>query len=46
MEGKLANEKFVANAPEAVVAKERDKIQQAQEARDKLQQQYARIEAL
>ena len=46
VEGKLANEKFVANAPEAVVAKEREKIAAAQEARAKLQEQYAKIEAL
>ncbi len=46
VEGKLSNEKFVANAPEAVVAKEKQKIADAQEAFDKLKEQYAKIEAL
>ncbi|MBP0047838.1 valine--tRNA ligase [Marinobacterium sp. AK62] len=46
VEGKLSNEKFVANAPEAVVAKEREKIAAAQASYDKLQEQYAKIEAL
>jgi len=46
VEGKLSNEKFVANAPEAVVAKEKQKMAEAQEAFDKLKEQYARIEAL
>ena len=35
LEGKLGNEKFVANAPEAVVAEERDKLSAYQEQRDK-----------
>ncbi|GGO86222.1 valine--tRNA ligase [Marinobacterium nitratireducens] len=46
VEGKLSNEKFVANAPEAVVAKEREKIADAQSAHAKLTEQYAKIEAL
>ncbi len=46
VEGKLANEKFVANAPAEVIAKEREKIAAAQSAFDKLQEQYAKIEAL
>ncbi|WP_010322561.1 valine--tRNA ligase [Marinobacterium stanieri] len=46
VEGKLSNEKFVANAPEAVVAKEKEKIADSQAAYDKLKEQYAKIEAL
>ncbi len=46
VEGKLSNAKFVANAPEAVVAKEREKIADSQAAYDKLKEQYAKIEAL
>jgi len=44
--GKLGNEKFVANAPEAVVGKEKQKLADAREAFDKLQEQYSRIESL
>jgi valyl-tRNA synthetase len=46
VKGKLSNEKFVSNAPEAVIAKEREKMETAQSAFDKLQEQYAKIEAL
>jgi valyl-tRNA synthetase len=46
VKGKLGNEKFVSNAPEAVIAKEREKMETAQSAFDKLQDQYAKIEAL
>ncbi|GGC06052.1 valine--tRNA ligase [Marinobacterium zhoushanense] len=46
VEGKLANEKFVANAPEEVVAKEREKITAAQESFATLKEQYTKIEAL
>ena len=35
LEGKLGNEKFVANAPEAVVAEEREKLSGYQEQREK-----------
>ena len=35
LEGKLGNEKFVANAPEAVVAEERDKLSAYHEQREK-----------
>lgn len=37
-EGKLANERFVANAPDDVVESERAKLQSYREAREKLQQ--------
>ncbi|WP_086479669.1 valine--tRNA ligase [Oceanospirillum sanctuarii] len=46
LEGKLGNEKFVASAPEEVVAKEREKLTAAQESQAKLQEQYKKIEAL
>mgnify|MGYP000350547233 FL=1 len=45
-EGKLSNERFVANAPEDVIAKEREKLADAQGSYDKLAEQYAKIEAL
>ncbi len=45
-EGKLSNERFVANAPEDVIAKEREKLADAQSSYDKLAEQYAKIEAL
>ncbi len=46
IEGKLSNEKFVANAPEAVVAKEREKIAQFSTSQEKLSEQRAKIAAL
>ena len=46
IEGKLSNQKFVANAPEAVVAKERDKIAQFKAAQLKLVEQHGKISAL
>ena len=46
VEKKLGNEKFVANAPEAVVAKERAKADDALKAKTQLQEQYRNIEAL
>jgi len=46
VEKKLSNEKFVANAPEAVVAKERAKADDALKAKTQLQEQYRNIEAL
>ncbi|OOV87043.1 valine--tRNA ligase [Oceanospirillum linum] len=46
LEGKLGNEKFVASAPEEVVAKEREKLASAQSSQAKLQEQYKKIEAL
>ncbi|OBW92451.1 valine--tRNA ligase [Gallibacterium genomosp. 3] len=46
IEGKLSNESFVAKAPEAVIAKEREKMQDYQQGLEKLRQQYVSIEAL
>jgi len=46
VENKLGNQKFVANAPEAVVAKERAKADEALQAKSLLQEQYRNIEAL
>ncbi|MGI1669267.1 MAG: valine--tRNA ligase [Neptuniibacter sp.] len=46
VEGKLGNEKFVSNAPEAVIAKEREKLAASKAAHEKLAEQYAKIEAL
>ncbi|WP_421862090.1 valine--tRNA ligase [Motiliproteus sp.] len=46
VEGKLGNSKFVDNAPEAVVAKERGKLEDAKGASAKLQEQYDKIAAL
>ena len=46
VEKKLSNEKFVANAPEAVVAKERAKADDALKAKSQLEDQYRNIEAL
>lgn len=43
---KLNNENFVAKAPEAVIAKEREKMQGYLDGLDKLKAQYAAIEAL
>ncbi|MEH6648549.1 MAG: valine--tRNA ligase [Motiliproteus sp.] len=44
--GKLGNAKFVDNAPDAVVAKERAKLDEANSAKAKLQEQYDKIAAL
>ena len=44
--GKLANDKFVNNAPEAVVAKERDKEEQLSHARNALQAKLEQLKSL
>ncbi len=46
VEGKLNNPKFVDKAPEAVVAKERAKLDDARSSRDKLREQYGKIAEL
>ena len=46
LKGKLTNEKFVSNAPADVVAKEQEKLAEAEKALVKLQEQYGKIEAL
>ena len=46
LSGKLGNEKFVANAPEAVVAKEREKLADYQTSLAKLDEQKAKIGSL
>ena len=43
---KLSNEAFVAKAPEAVIAKEREKQAEYQSGLEKIQEQYKAIEAL
>ena len=44
-EGKLTNEKFVANAPEAVVETERERLEDACQARDKMNEALGRLTA-
>ncbi|EPY99340.1 valine--tRNA ligase [Mannheimia haemolytica] len=46
IEGKLSNEAFVAKAPEQIIAKEREKMQEYLSGLEKLQVQYQEIEAL
>ena len=46
LEGKLNNEKFVSNAPEDVVAKEKEKLQDAQAQHAKLNEQLEKISQL
>ncbi len=46
VQNKLANEKFVNNAPEAVLAKEHAKLAEFTDAKDKLLAQKAKIESL
>ncbi len=45
-EGKLANKKFVANAPEAVVKTERERLADACQARDKMNEALGRLLAV
>jgi valyl-tRNA synthetase len=45
-QGKLANEKFVSNAPEAVIEKERNKLTDGQLQLAKLKEQFDTISAL
>ena len=44
--GKLGNEKFVSNAPEAVIEKERAKLEEGEKALAKLKEQFDTIKAL
>lgn len=44
--GKLGNEKFVSNAPEAVIEKERAKLEEGEKALAKLKEQFETIQAL
>ena len=46
LRGKLSNEKFISNAPEDVVNKEKTKLADAESALGKLEQQQAAIAAL
>ena len=46
VQGKLANEKFVSNAPDAVIEKERSKLDEAEKQLSKLKEQYETINAL
>ncbi|OOF53385.1 valine--tRNA ligase [Rodentibacter trehalosifermentans] len=46
IESKLGNEAFVAKAPEAVIAKEREKMAEYQSGLEKIREQYKAIEAL
>ncbi len=46
LSGKLSNEGFVAKAPEAVVAKERQKLSDYETALNNLEAQYAKIEKM
>ena len=45
-EGKLSNEKFVANAPEAVVETERERLADACQAREKMNEALGRLTAV
>ena len=46
LSGKLNNESFVSKAPEAVVAKERQKLEEQQQALENLKTQRAKIEKM
>jgi len=44
-EGKLGNEKFIANAPEDVIETERERLAEAKQVRDKLEEAHNRLSA-
>jgi valyl-tRNA synthetase len=46
LSGKLGNEKFVANAPEAVVNKEKEKLEKAENSLHQLKEQLEKIQSL
>ena len=46
LKGKLNNQKFLANAPDAIVAKEREKLAQAEEALQQINQQLDKLAKL
>jgi valyl-tRNA synthetase len=46
LSGKLSNEKFVANAPEAVVNKEKEKLEKAESSLSQLKEQLEKIQKL
>ncbi|GAB6034728.1 valine--tRNA ligase [Galenea microaerophila] len=46
VQGKLNNDNFVSKAPEAVVAKERQKLQDTESALKNLEEQYEKIQSL
>lgn len=46
LSGKLSNENFVSKAPEAVIAKEREKLAEAEETLAQLKQQHTKIASL
>ena len=46
VQGKLSNEKFVSNAPDAVIEKERSKLDEAEKQLAKLREQHSTISAL
>ena len=43
LQGKLGNDKFVANAPETVVAQEREKLAGYEDQREKIASAFGRI---
>jgi valyl-tRNA synthetase len=45
-EGKLGNEKFIANAPEAVIETERERLSEAKQVREKLEEAHNRLSAV
>ena len=46
LNGKLSNDNFVSKAPEAVIAKEREKLSEAETTLKQLQEQQDKIKAL